>query len=78
MTITWWHSHAEIARLLRWLDDGGELEDVEACWRLVEKPWHWDKEYDQMCADQDGPTNARESEAEAAETRSEAKGGEES
>jgi hypothetical protein len=54
----WCNSSAEIARLLRWLDDSDELGDVADVIAIVEKPWHWDREYQLMCAEQaDGGRN---------------------
>ncbi len=48
---TWWHNCGEIARLLRFLRDGDGLELADAI-AIVEKPWHWDVEYRDMCDQQ--------------------------
>lgn len=46
----WWHDHREIAALLAWLDERGETPDDVAY--LVEKPWKWTPEYQQMLNEQ--------------------------
>jgi hypothetical protein len=66
----WWYDHTEISRLLRWLDDNGGI-DVRDCIGIVEKPWHWDAEYEEMCREQAGAAAKRDSAIDAAEFRSE-------
>jgi hypothetical protein len=44
----WWTDPSEIAGLLRYLRDGDGI-DVPECIDIVEKPWHWTKEYNEMC-----------------------------
>jgi hypothetical protein len=44
----WCLDSGNIASLLRWLDENDELEDIGAAIDIVEKPWHWDKEYQAM------------------------------
>lgn len=46
----WWESHTEVARLIRWLGESGSVDDYDASdWAyLVEKPWKWDSEYQEM------------------------------
>ena len=47
----WCADCGEIARLLRWLQ-GGDGLDVRDAIAIVEKPWNWDREYQEMCAEQ--------------------------
>lgn len=44
----WWHTPANIASLLSWLNDQPGGIDVKTCIEIVEKPWHWGDEYDDM------------------------------
>lgn len=56
----WWQDCGEIARLLRWLDkhdEHGPLEVIH-CIDIVQKPHHWDAEYQEMCREQG--TDSRE------------------
>jgi len=54
----WCTLPGELARLLRWLDDSDELGDVSDVIAIVETPWHLDREYQLMCAEQaDGGRN---------------------
>lgn len=56
----WWTDHSEIARLICWLDERGELTDIRDAAYLVEKPWKWTAEYEAMCEGQsEGPGLAR-------------------
>ncbi len=66
----WWYDHSEISRLLRWLDESGVLL-VQDCIRICEKPWHWDDEYEEMCAEQSGKAAARDAAIDRADCRSE-------
>jgi hypothetical protein len=48
LTNHWWHNPANIAALLTYLNDQeGGLELCIAI-QIVEKPWNWDAEYDEM------------------------------
>lgn len=48
LTNHWWHTPANIAALLTYLNDQeGGLELCIAI-QIVEKPWNWDAEYDEM------------------------------
>jgi hypothetical protein len=47
----WCADCGEIARLLRWLNEKEDIDVVGAI-HIVEKPWHWDAEYQEMCASQ--------------------------
>ena len=66
----WWYSHGEIFRLLRWLEERGDLDTVDAAIRVVEKPWHWDDEYEQMCRE-DAEARAGDASRDAAIDRAE-------
>jgi hypothetical protein len=46
----WWHDHREIAALIAWLAERGEIPDDVAY--LVEKPWKWTPEYQRMLNEQ--------------------------
>lgn len=62
----WCANPSEIARLLRWMhehDDYGPI-DLDTVWEVLEKPWHWDREYSQMCAQQNAPASEAEVEGE--------------
>lgn len=61
----WWQDSGEIARLLRYLNDGldGPLEMADAIY-IVEKPWKWDEEYAEMCKEQTEPGGIGEDDVE--------------
>lgn len=44
----WWQEPGNIARLLRYLESHEGL-DVRDAIAIVEKPWHWDPEFQEMC-----------------------------
>jgi hypothetical protein len=44
----WWTDHGKIFTLLRWLEDRAEIATIDDAIRVVEKPWNWDAEYQQM------------------------------
>lgn len=53
----WWQDCGEIARLVRYLhadDQYGPL-DVDNCLEIVEKPWNWNAEYQEMRLEQTDP-----------------------
>lgn len=47
----WCQDCREIARLLRFVNEQERL-DVKDAIAIVEKPWHWDLEYQAMCEEQ--------------------------
>jgi len=61
MSGEWWLDSGEIARLLRWLEKEDGL-DVADCIAIVEKPWHWDTEYSDMCRAQMSDAERRDAE----------------
>jgi len=44
----WCLDSGNIAALLSWLDENDEIENIAAAIAIVEKPWHWDREYQAM------------------------------
>lgn len=46
--VSWYEDHAEVAALLRYLADLGQLGGVDECISVCEKPWHWEVEHDAM------------------------------
>jgi hypothetical protein len=56
----WTDDRGQIVRLLMWMREGTPDIDARTLINVVEKPWHYDDEYRQMCAQQrrdetDGP-----------------------
>lgn len=44
----WYENSGNIAALIRWLRERGEIDFDNAIY-LVEKPWKWTDEYHRMC-----------------------------
>ena len=44
----WWEDRDEIVALLRWLDETGALRDVDEAIYVVEKPWKYSEEREDM------------------------------
>lgn len=44
----WYEDSANIAALLRWLNERGEIVDIDEAIYVVSKPWKWNDEYQQM------------------------------
>ncbi len=66
----WYTDHARLSDLARWLIKRDELPLDEVPYYL-EKPWKWEREYEQMCREQDRDVCAIGGCAkEAAETKS--------
>lgn len=52
MTSAWYTDPAEVAALLRWLDDRCELRGVDDAIHVVEEPWSYTAEREQMVAEE--------------------------
>jgi hypothetical protein len=48
----WYSRCSNVAELMRWLADRGELT-VDTAIDIVEKPWHWTPERDEMIAERE-------------------------
>lgn len=48
----WYNDPANVAALIRWLDDQGLVPTVSAAVAIAEKPYRWQTEYFRMCEEQ--------------------------
>lgn len=49
----WYEDHENLCALWRWLEDRGQAPSDVAGY--LEKPWHWEPEWNQMRKDQARP-----------------------
>lgn len=66
----WWHNCQNIASFLEWLNDKEGGLEVNVLIQIVDKPWNWDREYDEMLASRRGPGYAKRPPASADEAAS--------
>lgn len=48
----WWHDHANLSRLLAWLAEREDVEDLSDAAYFLAKPWNWQAEWEQFEAEQ--------------------------
>ena len=46
--LAWWADHQELAALLRWLEEQHGYTSSTEIIPVLEKPWKWQPEYDEM------------------------------
>ncbi len=51
--VQWYDSHANVADLLRDLEQRGEIWNVDQAVAVAEKPWHWEIEHQRMLKERD-------------------------
>lgn len=49
----WYAARDNIADLLQWLADRGQLNGVDEAIYLIQKPWKWESEFHEMVAERE-------------------------